>query len=467
MAPLVPALLVAAVLVVALAAVYFAPRRLNRPLVSADPNPADPNFPPGFLWATGEDAYQHEGGNVHADWYAWERDAKPFADGSTAGDCVDFYKRYEEDFARAKADGHNAHRIGFEWSRLEPQEGVYDEEAWEHYAAMLRSLKAKGFTVFVNLWHFTLPAWAAERGGWLDDGVMARWEAYAAECGRRFHAEVDFWSTMIDAQIYVLRGWFLGELPPCKINPAEGLLVFRRLLDAHAAAYRILKRWAEKVGMIYFFALYEHAGNRLDRFAHGQLDAFFNWNLLDALHTGRLDVAIAGGPRVLRTEERWRGTLDWIGVNYYYREVIAFAPTKIGFLKRGPGPGAVRSDMDWELYGEGLYRICALAAGRYAGVPLMITESGMADADDSRRPDMIVDHVAWTKRLVEDGYPVMGYTYWSLTDNLEWTDGFGPKFGLYRVDLKTFERTQTRSARVFGFIATNNRLPTKAEFDAL
>jgi beta-glucosidase len=288
-------------------------------------------FPQGFLWAAGEDAYQHEGGNVNADWFEWERgEPRPFRDGSVSGICVDFWNRWESDFTLAARDGHNAHRIGIEWSRVEPREGEYDTAALDRYGNMLRSLRAKGFTTFVNLWHFTLPTWAAKKGGWLSDEVFAHWEAYVAECARRFRPYVDWWSTMIDAQIYVLRGWFLGDLPPLKRDKEAGLRVFSRLLDAHAAAYRIIhgernarhiaapRAGAEnaaeescpcgeprtnreshppRVGMIYFFALYEPARprNPLDRFVRTQLDRFFNRNMPDALRTGRLDIRMAAG----------------------------------------------------------------------------------------------------------------------------------------------------------------------------
>lgn len=470
------ALIALAALILLFAALYFLPRLVSAPRLARPPEPSGLDFPEGFLWSTGEDAYQHEGGNIHADWYEWEKGAThPFRDGNVSGRCVDFWNRYESDFDLARNDGQNAHRIGIEWSRVEPEEGVWDEEAWAHYSAMIDAMRERGFTVFVNLWHFTLPAWATGKGGWLNDDVFARWEAYVGECARRFGSRIDYWSTMIDAQIYAIRGWFIGDVPPLKVDQAEGIRVYQRLIDAHAEAYRIIKKTglcpqgvsSPRVGMIYFFALFENGGNFFDNFARNQLNGFFNENMLDALFTGNLSINIFGSPAVKRSEEKWKGTLDWLGVNYYFREVVRFSPRAVGFVLRLPGPGNERTDMNWEIYPEGIYRLCQQLSVRYPGLPLMIAENGMADSDDTRRPRMIVDHVAWVRRLVEEGYPVFGYTYWSLTDNLEWTEGFDPKFGLYRVDRDTMERTETRSARVFRFIAQNNRLPTPEEFDAI
>jgi beta-glucosidase len=121
------------------------------------------------------------------------------------------------------------------------------------------------------------------------------------------------------------------------------------------------------------------------------------------------------------------------------------------------------TDMGWEIYPKGIYRICKKVAKRYPGVPLIIAESGLADAKDDRRPKFILDHLAWVHRLIQKGCPIFGFTYWSLTDNWEWAKGFAPKFGLYRVDRSTLDRTPTASAGLYRFIAQNNRLPEKGE----
>jgi beta-glucosidase len=462
-APLSIVYAVSALMLVA-AGLYWLPRIAARPGPSNNLPLTGQTFPAGFLWGTGEDAYQHEGGNDRADWYAWERsDPRPFADGSVSGACVDFWNRYEEDFARASADGQNFHRIGIEWSRVEPTPGCYDESAFGHYRLMLESLKAKGMRVAVNLWHFTLPAWAAAAGAWENPDTMMRWEAYTAECGRRFGNLVDYWSTMIDAQIYVLRGYFTGEIPPLKHDPAAGVRVLATLAVAHGRAYRILKPYGGKVGMIYFFSLCQSGGNPLDAFVTGQFDRIFNWDLPDALHTGRLRVAITGVPQLDETIPEAAGTLDWLGVNYYYREIIRFNPKAQGLVDRGPAPGAALTDLGWEIYPEGMYRLCKALQRRYPGVPLMITENGIADRTDEKRPRFILDHLAWVHRLLSEGCPIASYSYWSGTDNLEWLDGFTPKFGLYRVDLRTMERLETASARLYRFIATSNRLPAEPE----
>ncbi len=431
-------------------------------------------FPEGFLWSTGEDPYQHEGGNTNTDWHRWEQQIpSPIANGDTCGACIDFYNRYEEDFSLAKADGQNAHRIGIEWSRVEPEPGIYDEEAWEHYGQMLQSLQDKGFTIFLNLWHFTLPVWASDMGGFESDQVLQRWEAYVQQCARRFGKQVHYWSTMIDAQIYALAGYATDRIPPCVNDMERGIRMYRTLIHAHGKAYKILKKEAEvpedapnksaSVGMIYFFYHYEPKGVLLDRLVYKQMDRIFNWNMLDALYSGTIDINVLFGPTVREHNKDFADSLDWIGVNYYTRQLISFNPLKPGFINYTDVKKYETTDMDWEIYPEGLYRLCKKLEKRYPGVPLFIAESGLADESDRKRPQFILDHLAWVHKLIEENCPVFGFTYWSITDNWEWAEGFWPKFGLYEVNRETFERRPRKSATLFRFIATNNRLPRKDE----
>ncbi len=437
------------------------------------------SFPEGFLWATGEDAYQHEGGNHNNDWARWEAQTpSPIQDGRTCGTSIDFYHRYEGDFRRAEGDFQNAHRIGVEWSRLEPEKGSYDENAFEHYEDMLSSMKSLGFTVFLNLWHFTLPLWAADRGGWDDESVMERWKALVEKVARRFGKYVDYWSTQIDSQIYALRGNALGEIPPNKTDLKLAMRIYRQLILAHAEAYHIIKAHANvdmegnrrdpRVGLIYFFFHFEPKSIFIDRYVTRQLENLFNWAFLDACSTGQIDIGIPPGPSVSEFNQKVKGTLDWIGINYYTRQIISFHPFKPGFTSLQNYPDYPKSDMDWEIYPEGLYRLGKKLAERYPGIPLMITESGLADAEDSRRPQFILDHLAFVHRLIEEGCPIFGFTYWSLTDNWEWQEGFRPKFGLYEVDLETKERRPRRkSVELYRFIVRNNRLPSEEELSGL
>ncbi|OGQ17126.1 MAG: hypothetical protein A2138_23695 [Deltaproteobacteria bacterium RBG_16_71_12] len=425
-------------------------------------------FPEGFLWGAGEDAYQHEGSSFNNDWSRWERSSPaPIDRGAVQERGTDFWNRWGEDLALAAGDHHNAHRIGLEWSRIEPSPGVYDEQALHRYRDMLRTMKEQHrFTTFVNLWHFTLPLWAADDGGWENPRLMERWRAYVQVCARELGPWVDWWSTMIDSQIYALTGYLIAEIPPCVADVQRALRVYRTMIDAHAVAYRAIKAATRapdgtdaKVGQIYFFFDVHRRGFLVDVPIQRVFERVFNWALLDALSTGRIDIFLPPAARLREQDASCAHTLDWIGVNYFTRAVSSFAPRSPGFVSAARQTPWTTSDLDWEIYPEGLHRTLTRLHLRYPGVPLFVTECGIADGDDSRRPRFIIDHVAWTHRALEDGVDVRGFFYWSLTDNWEWKRGPWPRFGLYEVDYATGARRARPSAALFAEIARTNRLP--------
>ncbi len=360
-------------------------------------------FPDGFLWGTGEDAYQHEGNSTNNEWHNWvHMDPSPIKNGAKHGRGTNFYELWREDFQRAKDDGHNAHRFGVEWSRLEPQEGVYDEVAWAKYEQMIRTAKEElGFTTFLNLWHFTLPIWAAEQGGWENPALMARWEKYVEQCAHRFGPWVDHWSTMIDSQIYALGGYFSGEIPPCVKNAKRAVKVYETMIVAHARAYRVLHAHdvvdarglpkTASVGQIYFFLDFHQRGLVIDPVIRAQLEKMFNWSYLDALATGDIDIRLPLTPGVKRHDESLKGTLDWLGVNYFTRAVVSFNPFHPGFISRARQTPHPVSDMEWEIFPEGIHRTLTAVGARYQGLPLVVTECGLADEKDDRRPQFIID----------------------------------------------------------------------------
>ncbi|MCC6810371.1 MAG: glycoside hydrolase family 1 protein [Deltaproteobacteria bacterium] len=445
---------------------------LRRPSPSQKLPIAGQRFPLGFLWGAAEDAFQHEGGNTQNDWHAWiHQSPSPIDRGATYALGTNFWQRWREDFQRAKDDGHTAHRFGLEWSRLEPAPGRYDEAAWAQYERMVRACKEEmGFVTFVNLWHYTLPLWASRAGGWENPTTLERFEAMVAEAARRLGPWVDRWSTMIDAQLYPLAGYLAGQIPPHQKSLRRARAMFATMLAVHARAYRVLHALDVKdfngapkrssVGQIYFFTALTPRGLLLDRLVCRHLDHLFNWALLDALVLGKSDIAMvpwldAGKRPALEPAT----TLDWLGVNYFTRRVVEVVPGRspLDFERR-----QVRwpvSDMNWEIFPQGIYELLIRISMRHPGLPLYITENGLADERDDRRPEFIVDHLAFAHKAIEQGAALQGYFHWSLTDNWEWALGSWPRFGLYRVDAESGDRVRTASAELFAEIARSNRLP--------
>jgi beta-glucosidase len=427
-------------------------------------------FPEGFLWGSGEDPYQHEGSSYNNDWHAWERQDPPPVDfGDKLEEGTDFWNRWREDFALAAKDGHTSHRIGVEWSRIEPEKGVYDEEALAKYEEMLRVMKEEhGFVTFLNLWHFTIPLWADEMGAWENPEFMERWEAFVEVCAKRFAKYVDYWSTMIDSQLYPLAGFMLGEIPPSIKDQKRAIKVYRTMIKAHARAYKVIKAHAKReddpsydapVGQIYFFFNFHRRGFLIDVVIKRLFANIFNWGLLDGITKGKIDLFIPPFDRIKEDAPDCANTLDWIGVNYFTRAVSSFSLFAPGFISQKRQTRWITSDMDWEIYPEGIYETCKRVQARYPGIPQFITECGLADKDDSRRPRFLVEHISWVHKALEEGVDVRGFAHWSMTDNWEWARGSWPRFGMYSVDYETKERTETESARIFAKIAKANALP--------
>jgi beta-glucosidase len=165
-------------------------------------------FPAGFLWGSSTSAYQVEGGIENCDW------AKVFP----AGRACDHYNLYEKDFNWLKKLNQNAYRFSLEWSRIEPEEGKFDEKEIEHYHKMIYSLKNKGVEPFVTLWHWTTPLWLAEKGGWESKEIVNYFSRYAEKIVSTFKNEVKFWLTINEPEIYTAQSYLKGAWPPQKTS---------------------------------------------------------------------------------------------------------------------------------------------------------------------------------------------------------------------------------------------------------
>jgi beta-glucosidase len=175
-------------------------------------------FPDGFYWGAATASYQVEGGIENNDWAKSAREGRV----PVCGIACDHYNRYEEDFDLAKSLGHTAHRLSIEWARIEPEEGKFDEEAIEHYRKVLKALRARGLKPFVTIWHFTLPLWFSESGGFErkdSPQIFARYAAYAVS---KLGDLCEHFSTMNEPNVYASQGWINGEWPPFKISKNLG-----------------------------------------------------------------------------------------------------------------------------------------------------------------------------------------------------------------------------------------------------
>jgi beta-glucosidase len=419
------------------------------------------HFRDDFLWGAATAAHQVEGGNQNNDWWEWEQLPGKIKNGDRSGQACEHYTRYEQDFELLHRMGHNAHRLSIEWSRIFPEPGVVDGAAVAHYRDVLETLRRLGLTPLVSLHHFTNPRWLNRRGGWAEDAAIEAFREFARLCAREYGDLVQIWTTFNEPNVYAYQSYILGYWPPETRDFSTGVRVMRHIARAHAAAYHELKLGphgsSAMVGIAQHMRVFApwRAWSPLDRVAAALPDAGFNHWFLRVCTDGR-----ARFPPGLRERiPEAAGTLDYIGLNYYSRDMVAFSPgaPQNLFSRTFPRPGSEVSDYDMEIYPEGIRGLLVDLGRRYRR-PIYITENGVADRTDDLRPRALVAHLAESARACREGVDLRGYLHWSAMDNFEWAEGYGMRFGLMEVDYETQERKPRPSAALYGRLIRQNGL---------
>lgn len=403
-----------------------------------------------FLWGASTAAHQVEGGNRNQ-WTEWEEQKagwladtaldrmrqqmgfgfsherlKPFvsqmsqAKNYRSGRAVDHYHRFREDFQLAKELGHTAHRFSIEWSRVEPAPGQFDDSEIAHYAEVIAELRRLGIEPVVTLFHWTLPLWLADEGGFLSPHSPKYFTRFVEKIAQEFAGSVRYWVTVNEPTVYASASYLQGFFPPQQKKFWSTLRVVANLVRAHRAAYRVIKshRPDAMVGYAHHHTVFEAADhNPITRVWVAALN--FVWNEC-----------------VLRC---CLGRLDFIGLNHYFR--LRFKTW------RQVKPTEEVSDLGWPLVPDSLRR-AALDLKKF-GKPIIVTEHGCADADDSRRATFITESLAALEGARNEGSDIRGYLHWSLLDNFEWDKGFWPRFGLIEIQYDTLDRRVRPSAKVY------------------
>lgn len=414
--------------------------------------PADGlRFPPDFRWGTATAAHQVEGEPADTDWWEWEQVPGHVRDGTDARRSCEWWAgRYAQDFDLARAMGQNALRLSVDWGRIEPREGKWDPEAFARYRQMLSALREREIEPMVTLFHFVSPSWLVEKGGWQSEGVVRYFERFAAKVVEELGDWVDLWCTINEPNVYGAYSYLLGFWPPQKQDVRQFFRVVHNQLLAHACAYRAIHRLqsSARVGLAQHLHIFDpmRPKSPLDRWAAGMQDSLFNGLVLDPPVDGVLRFPLSLNTRIPELVD----SQDYIGLNYYSRSMVSFDITQPGLLfgRRSVMPGAEFSMEGWgETYPQGLYRVLKRLE-RY-GKPIYVTETGVPDNDDSKRPRFLLTHLAAVHRALGEGVLVKGFYFWSLVDNFEWADGFSARFGLIGLDLATGQRTVKRSGQLY------------------
>ncbi|OIO89723.1 MAG: hypothetical protein AUK03_14025 [Anaerolineae bacterium CG2_30_64_16] len=435
--------------------------------------PAILKMPEKFQWGVATAAHQNEGHNRNNQWAAWEQQPNRIYGGARAGVATGWWgaagaglETAAADFDRAAEMGLNSLRLSVEWSRIEPEEGVFDQSALHRYAEMIGLLRARGLEPMVTLHHFTEPLWLTEKGAWENPLIEDYFSRFVERVVDALGDQVTLWCTINEPIVYAYNGFLEGSFPPGAKSLPRTIKVLRRMLLAHGRAYRTIHRVQNdaRVGLAHNMrvCLPANPASPADRRAAALMDRISNRTVLDATTTGRLLAPLGLGETVTYLID----SCDYIGLNYYTPVRVAFDPTRPGlfFARMFFDPNAELSDIvpgAATAYGEidptGLY--LALKQLAAYGKPIYITENGVPDHDDDVRPRFIATHLAEAWRAIQAGVDLRGYYHWTLVDNFEWAAGWDLRFGLFELDLETGTRTPKASSAVYGRIAQANGVP--------
>ena len=423
-------------------------------------------FEKGFLLGASTAAHQVEGNNIHSDYWTMEH-MKSTSFVEPSGDAVDHYNCYEEDIKLLAGAGLNCYRFSIEWARIEPAEGQFDEREVEHYRKMLRCCKENGVTPIVTLHHFTSPKWLISKGGWEAESTVEYFKRYCVYIAEKLGGELEYIVTINEANMglqlaAIAKRYMKQLLLPKRKKETDGKAQVGINLKQMIANQKIAAAENREVfgceKLHTFVSQRTPEGDLLIMRAHAAArDAMkavcphLKIGLSLSLHDMQ---PMKGGEK--HAAKEWYAEFghylpyiqddDFLGVQNYAR-------SRFGrFGQIDPPKGAELTQMNYEFYPEALANVIRTVHQDFHG-EIIVTENGIATADDTRRIEFIRRAVAGVQSCIADGIPVKGYCYWSLLDNFEWQKGFSMTFGLIAVDRTTQTRYPKESLSYLGSFA--------------
>lgn len=425
-------------------------------------------FPEDFEFGVATSAHQIEGGGKNSNWTDWEQTkdhkGRPrIARGQVSGAACDHWHRFREDIALMKELGVRTHRLSLEWSKIEPSPGSFDEVALAHYHEVFDAHREAGIEVAITLHHFTHPSWFEAMGGFERRENVDHFVRFAERVFDEFHRESSLWFTINEPEILAAMGHIVGVFPPGARSVQRAGEVLANLLHAHTAVYEALKSkpagQSVRIGIVKnIFQMDPYRRwSPLDWWGARAADRLMNERILQYFERGVFELVMP--PLVSVRYENAAGprSLDVVGLNYYSHLTLSAEPWTKARARVRLRPHEVPTDMIFAAYPEGLYR--ALMEIKRLGVPIYVTENGIADAKDDRRADWIRRYLFALQRAMQDGVDVRGFYYWSLIDNFEWVEGYDMRFGLYEVDYATQARRLRPGGAVYREVVQTRRIP--------
>ncbi len=428
-------------------------------------------FPRDFLWGTATASYQIEGspdadGKGPSIWDTFAHTPGKILDGSTGDVACDHYRRMPEDVALMAALGVNAYRFSISWPRIEPEDGAVEMRGVAFYDRLVDELLEHGIAPVVTLYHWDLPQWAEDLGGWLDRDTAQRFADHAEWMVENLGDRVHTWITLNEPVVASTFGYGFGTHAPGKVLMFDSFTATHHLLLGHGLAVQAMRATADgdlRIGITHNLSpVHPEHDTDADRAAAASLDAIQNRIYMDSVLLGEYpDPEVVGLPvdrscvsegDLAAISER----LDVLGINYYNPTLVS-APGEGNPLPfdMKQFPSEEITDMGWPIVPDGLREVLVQQKERYGDAlpPVMVTENGVAvpdvleggSVDDPRRVQYLREHVAAVGAAMDEGVDVQGYFVWSFLDNFEWAEGYRPRFGLVYTDYATQRRVPKTS----------------------
>jgi len=392
-------------------------------------------------------ATQIEGGGLDHSWNDWYRRGK-IADNTDPSRANDHWNRWQEDAALMREMGLQISRMGVEWARIEPQEGVFDETIIKRYLEEIKLLKTYGIRVLVTLHHFTNPMWFENMGAFSKVENITYYLRFVEKVVTAFGEHVSEYITINEPNVYATNGYFFGNWPPGGVSFPDTVKIMSVMAAAHLEGYDLIHGLRRKMGYsdtkvsfanhVRVFAP-KNPANPKDRFFANLTERFFQGSLTRALMTGMFQFPLKN------ERKKWVGSskcfCDFIAVNYYTR-------SSVSGLKDGTAKNVPVNDLGWEIYPQGIVE-CAKKLHDLRPLPIYITENGTCDNSDSFRSLYLYDHL---KALCESDLPFERYYHWCFCDNFEWVEGESARFGIVHIDYETQQRTIKKSGKFLSAI---------------
>lgn len=436
------------------------------------------DFPNDFIFGVATAAYQIEGskfgncGSSH--WDTWSETPGNVHNSDNGSIACDHYNRFYDDLDIIKSGGFDSYRFSTSWSRVMPDGKSVNSEGLDFYDRLVDGMIARGLKPNLTLYHWELPSYLADIGGWTNRDIAERFAEFTDVIINRIGDRIDHTATINEPWCVAWLSYFLGGQAPGIRDIRAAVRAMHHVMLAHGKALEVLKSHGQSnLGIVLNLGHGEAASNtQADINATKTFDAIHTRWFMDSLFKGNYPKDMLSKvekymPENFESDMKLISSpIDWLGVNYYTRGVIKAAPNE-------PWPhfeeeeGALpKTQMGWEIYPEGLELLLKRIYNDYTNeIPIMITENGMANedvvsndiCDDPIRVKYFEDHLQAVIRCIAHGVPVKGFFGWSLLDNYEWAYGYEKRFGLVHVDYETQKRTPKASFKAFQKAISGNQ----------